>query len=199
MHFFLGIHINIDLHLLAGLVDFLVLHGDRHHAIGRQDVNRLSGKVGCFGDRLIDVLNFYRCTITNIFRQFLPELRDAVFETNRLPNQIAGAISNGQQHRLALWGNTIVAGCRLAGFRLLRNSYRPLESRTVVDFWNRYYYYYKELIADFFFYPVYMRCFKKHPRVRMLFATWVAVGLGVPLFHFGATSAWCETWGCGAQ
>ena len=86
--------------------------------------------------------------------------------------------------RMALWGNTVVAGCRLAGFRLLRNSYRPLESRTVVDFWNRYYYYFKELIADFFFYPVYMRCFKKHPRVRMLFATWVSVGLGVPLFHF---------------
>jgi len=66
----------------------------------------------------------------------------------------------------------------------LRNSYRPLESRTVVDFWNRYYYYFKELVADFFFYPVYMRCFKRHPRVRVLFATWVSVGLGVPLFHF---------------
>jgi hypothetical protein len=86
--------------------------------------------------------------------------------------------------RTALWGNTVVAGCRLAGFRLLRNSYRPMESRTVVDFWNRYYYYFKELIADFFFYPVYMRYFKKHPRVRIFFATWVAVGLGVPLFHF---------------
>jgi hypothetical protein len=86
--------------------------------------------------------------------------------------------------RTALWGNTVVAGCRLAGFRLLRNSYRPLESRTVVDFWNRYYYYFKELIADFFFYPVYMRWFKQHPRVRILFATWVSVGLGVPLFHF---------------
>ncbi len=32
---------------------------------------------------------------------------------------------------------------------------------TVVDFWNRFYYYFKELVADFFFYPVYMRCFKK--------------------------------------
>lgn len=86
--------------------------------------------------------------------------------------------------RMAIWGNTVVAGCRLAGFRLLRNTYRPLESRTIVDLWNRYYYYFKELIADFFFFPVYMRCFKKHPRVRMLFATWVAVGLGIPLFHF---------------
>jgi hypothetical protein len=86
--------------------------------------------------------------------------------------------------RTAIWGNTVVAGCRLAGFKLLRNSYRPLEARTVVDFWNRYYYYFKELIADFFFYPVYMRCFKQHARVRMMFATWVSVGLGVPLFHF---------------
>jgi len=86
--------------------------------------------------------------------------------------------------RTAIWGDTVVAGCRLAGFKLLRNSYRPLESRTMVDFWNRYYYYFKELIADFFFYPVYMRCFKKHARIRMLFATWVSVGLGVPLFHF---------------
>jgi len=86
--------------------------------------------------------------------------------------------------RTAIWGNTVVAGCRLAGFKLLRNSYRPLESRTVVEFWNRYYYYFKELVADFFFYPVYMRCFKRHPRVRVLFATWVSVGLGVPLFHF---------------
>ncbi len=86
--------------------------------------------------------------------------------------------------RTAIWGNTVVAGCRLAGFKLLRNTYRPLESRTIVDFWNRYYYYFKELIADFFFYPVYMRCFKKHPRVRMLFATWVSVGLGIPIFHF---------------
>lgn len=86
--------------------------------------------------------------------------------------------------RTAIWGDTVVAGCRLAGFKLLRNSYRPLESRTVVDFWNRYYYYFKELVADFFFYPVYMRCFKRHPRVRVLFATWVSVGLGVPLFHF---------------
>ncbi len=86
--------------------------------------------------------------------------------------------------RMAVWGNTVVAGCRLAGFRLLRNTYRPLQSRTVVDFWNRYYYYFKELIADFFFFPVYTRCFKTHPRVRLLFATWVSVGLGIPLFHF---------------
>lgn len=85
---------------------------------------------------------------------------------------------------MAVWGNTVVAGCRLAGFKLLRNTWRPLESRTVVDLWNRYYYYFKELIADFFFFPVYTRCFKKHPRFRMFFATWVSVGIGIPLFHF---------------
>jgi hypothetical protein len=86
--------------------------------------------------------------------------------------------------RTAIVGNTIVAGARLAGFRLLRNSYKPLQARTIADFWNRFYFYFKELIADFFFFPVYTRCFKKHPRVRILFATWFAVGLGVPLFHF---------------
>jgi hypothetical protein len=86
--------------------------------------------------------------------------------------------------RNAIWGNTIVAGCRLAGFHLLRNTYRPFEARTIVDFWNRYYYYFKELIADFFFFPIYLRFFKRRPRVRILFATWVSVGLGVPLFHF---------------
>ena len=85
---------------------------------------------------------------------------------------------------MAIWGNTVVAGCRLAGFRLLRNTYRPLEARTIADFWNRYYFYFKELVADFFFFPVYMRCFRRSPRIRTLFATWVAVGLGIPLFHF---------------
>ncbi len=86
--------------------------------------------------------------------------------------------------RMTVWGSAVVGGCRLAGFRLLRNTYRPLQSTTIADVWNRYYYYFKELIADFFFYPVYLRCFKRHPRIRMFFATWVAVGLGVPLFHF---------------
>jgi hypothetical protein len=86
--------------------------------------------------------------------------------------------------RMTVWGGAVVGGCRLAGFRLLRNTYRPLQATTIVEFWNRYYYYFKELIADFFFYPVYLRCFKRHPRFRMFFATWVAVGLGIPLFHF---------------
>ena len=51
---------------------------------------------------------------------------------------------------LAIWGHTIVAVARLAGFRLPRNTWRPLQSRSLAEFWNRYYYYFKELMVEFF-------------------------------------------------
>src|SRR2546426_3122343 len=37
----------------------------------------------------------------------------------------------------SLFGHPIVACCRAAGFRALRNTYRPLESRTIAEFFNR--------------------------------------------------------------
>lgn len=86
--------------------------------------------------------------------------------------------------RLSYLGHQYIAICRMAGFLALRNTCRPLESRTVAEFWNRYYYYYKELLADFFFYPTFMRYFKSRPRLRLFAATFVAVGLGNPLLHF---------------
>ena len=36
----------------------------------------------------------------------------------------------------------MIACVRMAGFRALRNTYRPLESRTVAEFWNRYAFYF---------------------------------------------------------
>jgi hypothetical protein len=86
--------------------------------------------------------------------------------------------------RVAIWGHTHVAVGRLAGYRLLRNSYRPLSSRTLADFWNRYYYYYKELLVDFYFFPAFLRYFKKHKRLRVFFATFMAAGVGNFIFHF---------------
>jgi hypothetical protein len=52
---------------------------------------------------------------------------------------------------MSAWGGLIIASARMAGFRLLRNTYKPLEATTIAEFWNRYYFYYKELLVDHFF------------------------------------------------
>jgi hypothetical protein len=85
---------------------------------------------------------------------------------------------------LAGWSHRVVACARFAGFKLPRNTYRPLASRSIAEFWNRYYYYFKEMLVDFFFYPTFFRCFKKHPRLRVFFATFMAAGVGNAIFHF---------------
>lgn len=81
-------------------------------------------------------------------------------------------------------GHLIIACCRMAGFRAVRSTYRPLQSRSIADFWNRYSFYFKELLVEFFFFPTYVRYFKRHPRLRMLAATFAAAGLGNAIFHF---------------
>ncbi|MCC6533550.1 MAG: hypothetical protein IT531_13435 [Burkholderiales bacterium] len=85
---------------------------------------------------------------------------------------------------MAIMGHIIIALARLAGFRLLRNTYRPLSARTVAEFWNRYVYYFKEILVHVYFYPTFVRCFKRHPRLRIAFATFMAAGVGNFLFHF---------------
>jgi hypothetical protein len=85
---------------------------------------------------------------------------------------------------MAVWGGAIIACARMAGFRLLRNTYRPLEATTLAEFWNRYYFYYKELLVDHFFYPVFLRYFRANRKLRMFFATFMAACVGNLLFHF---------------
>ena len=86
--------------------------------------------------------------------------------------------------QMSVWGHQLVACLRMAGFRALRNTYRPLQSRTLAEFWNRFYFYFKELLVDMFFYPTYLRYFKKHPRIRMAAATMAAAFAGNAIFHF---------------
>jgi uncharacterized membrane protein len=89
---------------------------------------------------------------------------------------------------LSIGGHVVIAGARIAGFKALRNTFRPLASRSLADFWNRYYFYFKELLVDFFFFPTFLRFFKGRPRVRVLFATFAAAGFGNFLYHYlGAT------------
>lgn len=118
----------------------------------------------------------------------VPELRAALQQAAVLPVYVAwsSVIAHFAQALLSLSsrGHVVIACCRMAGFHALRNTYRPLESRTVADFWNRYYYYFKELLVTFFFFPVFTRYFKRHGRVRMLAATMAAATLGNMAYHF---------------
>lgn len=85
---------------------------------------------------------------------------------------------------LCVWGHRFIACCRMAGFNALRNTYRPLSSRTISEFWNRYYFYFKELLVDFFFYPAFMRFFKKNRTLRLITATFAAAFFGNMFYHF---------------
>lgn len=86
--------------------------------------------------------------------------------------------------RLSISGHRTVAACRVAGFLALRNTYRPLQSRSIAEFWNRYYYYFKELLVDCFFYPTFMRYFKGYRRLRLFAATFAAACIGNSFYHF---------------
>lgn len=84
----------------------------------------------------------------------------------------------------AVFGHRVIACCRIAGFNALRNTYRPLSSVTVVEFFNRYYFYFKELLVDFFFYPTFFACFKSHRRLRLTAAIFAAACFGNAYYHF---------------
>ena len=118
----------------------------------------------------------------------LPDL-DGLIQTGRFPVWYmcwASLLANFIQTVLLMTvtGNMFVACCRMAGFRALRNTYRPFQAASIAEFWNRYYYYFKELLVDFFFYPVYIRYFKRHRRVRMFAATLAAATFGNIIYHF---------------
>jgi hypothetical protein len=85
---------------------------------------------------------------------------------------------------ISIWGHRFIACCRIAGFNALRNTYRPLSSRTIAEFWNRYYFYFKELLVDFFFYPVFLNFFKTRKKLRIAVATFAAAGFGNAFYHF---------------
>jgi hypothetical protein len=86
--------------------------------------------------------------------------------------------------RLTIFGHRVIACVRLAGFNALRNTYCPLSATSVIEFFNRFYFYFKELLVDFFFYPTFFRFFKKHPRLQLAAATFAAAGFGNMFFHF---------------
>jgi hypothetical protein len=98
----------------------------------------------------------------------------------------AAVVANFSRKMLFItgYGHFIIAVCRFAGFQALRNTRRPLSSTTISEFYNRLYYYFKELLVEMFFFPTYLRCFRDRPRLRIFFATLMAAGFGNILFHY---------------
>jgi hypothetical protein len=85
--------------------------------------------------------------------------------------------------KMAARGHEIIGVLRLFGFNVFRNTYKPLLAPSLVEFWNRYYYYFKEMLVDFFFFPTYVRRFRGRPALRMLAATLAAAGFGNLYYH----------------
>lgn len=83
-------------------------------------------------------------------------------------------------------GHQIIAMLRLCGFNVLRNTYKPLLAESVQEFWNRYYYYFKELLVSFFFMPVFMQLggpLRNWPRLRLFAAVFAAAAIGNTYYH----------------
>ncbi len=88
--------------------------------------------------------------------------------------------------RHAAGGHVIIGVLRLFGFNVFRNTYKPLLAESVVEFWNRYYYYFKELMVTFFFLPTYAGLGKRlgrWPQLRLFAAVMAAAFVGNAYYH----------------
>jgi hypothetical protein len=88
--------------------------------------------------------------------------------------------------RHAAHGHMIIGTLRLFGFNVFRNTYKPLLSESILEFWNRYYYYFKELMANFFFLPTFTQLgtrLRNWPRLRLLAAVFAAAFVGNMYYH----------------
>jgi len=84
---------------------------------------------------------------------------------------------------IAAKGHVWIGILRLFGFNVFRNTYKPLLAESVVDFWSRYYYYFKELMVEFFFLPTYLRYFRDRPVLRIVAAVFAAAFFGNMYYH----------------
>jgi hypothetical protein len=84
---------------------------------------------------------------------------------------------------LAVFSHTLVGIFCLAGFHIPRNMQSPLTATTILDFWGRYYFYFKELLMDFWFFPVFLRASRLPVLWRTMLATVAAAFVGNFYYH----------------
>jgi len=126
----------------------------------------------------------------------LPELRNLMAQGADAPWAVSWASVYAELFadvlRLAIKGHLIVGFLRLYGFHVFRNTYKPLLAESVVEFWNRYFYYFKELLVTFFFMPTFTgvgRRFQRRPALRLLAAVVAAAFVGNVYYHLIKESA----------
>lgn len=88
--------------------------------------------------------------------------------------------------RHAITGHMIIGVVRLAGFNVFRNTYKPLLAESIIEFWNRYYFYFKELMANFFFLPTFGGLggtLRNWPNLRLFLAVFAAAFVGNMYYH----------------
>lgn len=94
---------------------------------------------------------------------------------------------------LLLWAikfNIPVVSLRLFGFYVPRGMYKPLYAKSIPDYFGRRYYYYKELIFDFFVFPLILRFRSIRSRqVRTFLAISIGVSFGTIITHAMASTA----------
>ena len=83
----------------------------------------------------------------------------------------------------AVTGHLIVGFLRLCGFNIFRNTYKPLLSESIIEFWGRFNYYFKELMVEFFFYPILLKTSRLNTHLRMFLAVFAAAFVGNMYYH----------------
>ena len=88
--------------------------------------------------------------------------------------------------RHAAGSHGIIAILRLFGFNVFRSTYKPLLAESVVEFWNRFYYYFKELLVTFFMptFAGFGRRLRRWPSLRLFVAVFAAAFVGNMYYHW---------------
>lgn len=148
----------------------------------------LHGRVSTFPDQLINgQVSAFSVAWLNDWSLKLPQMTDLVQANIAASIPLAWISIYIELFRvvfvLAIWGHIVIGSLRLLGYNVFRNTYKPLLAESIVEFWNRFYYYFKELLVEFFFYPAFFRSTWASPRLRMFLAVFAAAFVGNLYYH----------------
>lgn len=88
--------------------------------------------------------------------------------------------------RAWVWGAMAVGTMRLAGFDLLRHTWRPLRAQSMIDLFQRLLFYFNEVLLRIVFWPIFAGVPLKNKKVRLFVSLMCSVGLYNALLATGS-------------